>query len=170
MITLRFILVSTIAGILAAQSPQINRYSFSTGDVTLNSAGYTATLQQPATNAKTVTLETVTVYCSVSCVVTQVQNGTGATATAGTVTPLNPTIAPATSTFWTASNVGGGTAVGTAYHITGAGSVTFCYNNSSCPGIINSVTLGNRGINNNYSWVISSITGTVNIGGIEDEQ
>ncbi len=73
--------------ILAASAwaqPQ-NRFSATSGDVSLSGAGTKLTLQQPATNGKQVTMEAAVVYCSVACDLTMAQNGTAATATAGTI-------------------------------------------------------------------------------------
>jgi hypothetical protein len=142
---------------------QVIRFSATTGDVVLSGAGTTATLQQPATNAGQVQLETVVVYCSVACNITQAANGTGATTTAGTVTPVLPSqlnLAVPVN-FFTASNVGAGTAQGGIFHLTGAGTQVFCLN-VSC-GATSTVALPTFGIGSNYSITVSTITGTANI-------
>lgn len=102
-----------VLGLLVlASSPgwgQLIRWSADSGTVTNTT---TVTLQQPSSNAKIVTGETVTIYCSAACTISQAQNGAGATTTAGTLTPItNSTGSPVTK-FFTASNVGAGTAIG----------------------------------------------------------
>ena len=145
---------------LMAQLP--GRWFATTGDVSLSGAGTTATIQQPATNGQQVQIETIVVYCSVACNITQAANGAAATSTAGTIQGILPNLWTApTATFWTASNVGSGTAQGGIYHLTSAGSVVFCLN-QAC-GNTQSVNLGAGGTNSNYSVTISSITGTANI-------
>lgn len=133
---------------------QTNHYVSGTGDVSLSGATTAATLQQSATNAKQVTGEWATVYCSVACTATQSINGTAATATAGTPigVPGN-TPATATATFWTASNAGGGTTIAID-HIPAGGTFTFD---------LSKVRLAASGTTSNYTITISSITGTANI-------
>ena len=148
------------------------RWFATTGDVSLNGAGTTATIQQPATGAQQVQLEQIVVYCSVACNVTQTANGTAATATAGTIqailpNPLSSSAQPVVPnvTFWTASNVGAGTAQAGIFHIGGLGTQDFCL--STACGALRTVYLaippGSPGGNANYSVTISSITGTANI-------
>lgn len=133
---------------------QVNRYSATTGDVALVAAGTKFTIQQPATNAKIVTLEAAVIYCSVACDLTQAQNGTAASTTAGTVNPLLPFSATALATVWTASNVGAGTAAGGILHLAATEKITLTFPN---------LTMGNTGTATNYTFVIASITGTANI-------
>jgi len=135
---------------------QTYNYSATTGDVSLSSAGTSFTIQQPATNGKNVKLSSALVYCSVACDITQAQNGTAATATAGTATAILPggLFTPATATVWTASNVGSGTAVGGTIHQT---------SQQYIPIDLSKISMGNTGKNTNYTITISSITGTANI-------
>jgi hypothetical protein len=90
------------------------RWAATTGDVSI-SAAYTATVQL-ASGASQALVDQIVVYCSVACSVTQVANGTAATTTAGTVTPIlpAPSVAAVPVAFFTASNVGAGTAQGGA--------------------------------------------------------
>jgi hypothetical protein len=134
--------------------PAVRRYSATTGDVSLSGAGTKFTIQQPATNANLVVLEAATIYCSVACDLTQSQNGTAASTTAGTVSLLLPFGVPALATVWTASNVGNGTAAGGILHLQATERVTIG---------LSSVSMGNTGTATNYTFVISSITGTANI-------
>lgn len=90
------------------------RFSSSTGKVVLSGATTAFTLQQATTGTKRVQLESASVYCSVACEVSQAENGTAATATAGTANCIQPCGPAATATAWTASNVGNGTSVGSA--------------------------------------------------------
>lgn len=145
--------VCLLAGQLNTQ-PAVRRYSATTGDVVLVAAGTKFTIQQPATNANSVQLEAATVYCSAACDLTQSQNGTAASTTAGTVNLLLPFGIPALATVWTASNVGNGTASGGILHLAAAERVTLD---------MSKVSMGNTGTATNYTWVISSITGTANI-------
>lgn len=150
----------------AANAQNVQRWSATTGDVALVAAGTTATVQAlaPTAGAQTVYLEAAIVYCSVACTVTQAVNGAAATATAGTVTPILPTPLnyAAPFTFWTASNVGAGTAQGQATHVAAGGTVVLCFN-PAC-GNAGQVQIGQgAGTAGNYSVTISSITGTANI-------
>jgi hypothetical protein len=146
-----------------AYGQQWTRYSATTGDMSLTGAS-TATIQQPATNGSDVILDQIVVYCSVACSVTQAANGTAATTTAGTVTPILPAPAntPATVKFFTASNVGSGTAQGGITHIPAGGTAVLCLSKSCGAGA--DVTLGyGGGGTSNYSVTIASISGTANI-------
>jgi len=143
---------------------QFQRWGATTGDVALSAAATAATIQQPATNASQVLIDQIVVYCSVACSVTQAANGSAATSTAGTVTPILPTqlslILPLT--FWTASNVGAGTAQGGIVHVPAGATVTLCL--SPACGAPAQVTLGaGGGTGTNYTLTVGSITGTANI-------
>lgn len=132
----------------------VRRYSATTGDVVLAAASTKFTIQQPATNGNVVMLEAAVLYCSVACDVTMAQNGTAATATAGTVTQILPFGVPAMATVWTASNVGSGTAAGGILHLAATERVTID---------LSKISMGNTGTATNYTFVISSITGTANV-------
>ena len=136
------------------------RYSATTGDVTLTGTATTLTIQQAATGTRQINLETITVFCSVACNVTQTQNGTAATATAGTLTPIGNTQVPATASAYTASNVGAGTAVGAMLHLAGGQTVIID---------VSKVSLGKSGTGTNYSVTVSAISGTANLTMIEAE-
>ena len=142
---------------------QAVRFSATTGNVSLSGTTTTATLQQPATNAGQTYIDLVTIYCSVTFTITQAANGAAATTTTGTVTPLLPT--PLNTTvpvnFFTASNVGTGTAQGGSVTMT-AGTMQMCFA-ASCPGVSAPLVLGTGGTGANYSFTIASLTGTVNI-------
>lgn len=142
---------------LSAISQQLVNFTASTGDIALVAAGTTATIQAAtiAAQGEQIALQNALVSCTVACTITQSQNGTAASATAGTIVSLIP--APGrgfTTTFWTASNVGAGTAVGGAIKLTAAGSVVID---------LSKIQLGTQGSTTNYSITISSITGTANI-------
>lgn len=137
-------------------------FSSTTGIVTLGGAGATFTIQQLPSGTKTITLDTITVYCSVACTITQAQNGTAATATAGTATGLNPTSnARAQATIWTASNVGAGTSVGTPLRLAAGETRVIDVSKIVLP-------IGSAAIN--YSISVSSITGDYAIGIVHKEQ
>lgn len=135
-----------------------NTFISSSGDVSL-SAAYAVTLQQPAltalTGAKPLTLVSTTVFCTVAATVTHSSNGTAATATAGTpvAQPGNGT-APATATFWVASN----TTPGTTLHIDHVPAGT-TYTYVFPPRSILPMT----GAGSNYTLTLSSLTGTCNV-------
>lgn len=133
---------------------QVNRYSATTGNVSLSGAGTALTIQQPASGGKLVTLESVQVYCSVTCVVSQAANGTAATATAGTANALLPARTPAAATVWTASNVGAGTAQGGVLNLSAGATQAID---------VSKIVLGPSGTGSNYTVSIASVTGTVNI-------
>lgn len=137
-------------------------FTSSTGVVTLAAAGATATIQQVSGSGKEVQLDSATVYCSVACTITQKQNGTAATATAGTIRALNPTAwASSQVTFWTASNVGAGTTVGAPVTCTAACTIVLDLSKIIIP----------RGPTAmNYSVTISSITGDYSIGFVHKER
>lgn len=138
----------------ASAFAQANHFVSSTGNVSLNAAGTAATLQQPAANAKQVTGEWASVYCSVACVVTQSINGTAATTTAGTPVALPGSMSgPAIATFWTASNAGSGTTLAVD-NIPAGGTFTFD---------LTKIRLPASGTASNYTIAIASLTGTVNI-------
>lgn len=132
---------------------QVNHY-VSTYSVTLAAATTAATLQQPATNAKQVTMEWAEVYCSVACTVTQSVNcTTGATATAGTPVALPGSGGvKAVATFWTASNVSGCTTLKTNVLPAGA-TASFTFDTTT--------KLPTGGVTSNYTFSVSSITGDV---------
>jgi hypothetical protein len=83
------------------------------------------TVQQLAATAasKTLYFEEATVSCLAACTFTVEQNGTAATATAGTIKSINnsPT---ATATAWTGSNVGTGSFVSQTFNVPATGNVT----------------------------------------------
>lgn len=156
----KLILLSLFAAAAFAQN--VTRWAATTGDTSLSAAATTATIQQPASNGATVSIDQVVVYCSVACNVTQAANGSAATTTAGTVTPIVPSPGNSviSATFWTASNVGTGTAQGGITHIPAGSTVVLCLS-PQC-GNTGQVVLG-LGTSANYSVTIASITGTVNI-------
>jgi hypothetical protein len=145
------ILALAFAGCVLAQS---YRYSSTTGDVSLSGAGTKFTIQQPSgSGGRQLRLESAVVYCSVACDVTQSQNGSAASTTAGTITALHPLGGPASAaTTFTASNVGSGTAAGGILHVPAATTVVLD---------LSKLSLGGSGAN--YTVVIASITGVANI-------
>src|SRR5690348_886147 len=77
---------------VSAFSQSTSRWAATTGDVSLNGAGTTATIQQLAIDKSSQAfIDQIVVYCSVACSITQAANGAAATATAGTITPILPT-------------------------------------------------------------------------------
>ena len=164
-------LLLSVAALAPAALAQF-AYTASTGNVTLNSAGTAATIQQPAATCGAtgtsncslpVTFPTSTVgganatgasvYVSVAATVTFSRNcTTPATATAGTITgpATNP---PPVFQFFTASNASGCTTVWVYNH---TGGYTQSFDMSTLP-----LATGNS--QSNITITISSITGTANI-------
>jgi hypothetical protein len=137
-------------------------FSSSTGVVALSGAGATATLQRASGTTKSITLDTATVYCSVACTITQSQNGTAASSTAGSIRGVNPSSGAASSaTFWTASNVGAGTSIGAPITCDAACTVSID---------LSKVIIPAGTTNFNYSITISSITGNYSIGFMHKER
>lgn len=141
-----------LAGVLSAQTASI-RWSGTTGDVTTTAS--VVTIQQPTSAAKSVTLESCVVYCANACVITQAQNGTAASATAGTLRALTNTSGSIVTKFWTASNVGGGTAVAGTFHLAAGSTVVLDLTKISLP-------KSNSGAVN-YSVTATSASGVTNI-------
>lgn len=158
---MKLALLILFAGLLSAQ--QQTRWSATTGNVSQSGATYAATIQQPASNQQQVYLDQIVVYCSVACTVTQSANGTPATVTAGTITPLLPSqfTAPLSVTFFTASDVGAGTQQGGILNLAAGATVVLCLG-TSCNNPAQ-ITLPTGGAKSNYSVTISAITGTSNI-------
>lgn len=86
---------------------------FATQSASVSASGTTTlTIQQPATGGRQVIFNAAVVQCpGQTFTVDQSQNGTAASATAGTAVALIPTTATAAAKVWTASNAGSGTAV-----------------------------------------------------------
>ncbi len=157
-----------LAALAAAQlhAQTTVRWVATTGDVSLSSAATAATVQQVAvaSGASLAYVDQAVVYCSVACSLTIAANGTAASTTAGTITPLAPTPlnVPVPLTFWTASNVGTGTAQGGIIHIPAGATVTLCL--SPACGAAGQISLApGGGTGANLTFSIASITGTANI-------
>jgi hypothetical protein len=158
----RILALFVFAVLLTAQSTPL-RWAATTGNVSLSGAGTTATIQQPNTTGNDILIDQIVVYCSVACIVTQAANGSAATATVGTVTPILPTPLQVSVPvgFFTASNVGSGTAQGGAVNLPAGATQVFCL--SPACGNPAQVAVSRGSVNNNYSVAVSTITGTANI-------
>lgn len=122
---------------------------------TLSAAATTATIQQGENSNRDLMLDTATVSCPAACNITQAQNGTAATATAGTIVALNPAAtARSAGTFWTASNVGAGTAIGPIVSCSAACTVVLD---------LSRITIPRGSTSMNYSVSISAVTGDYSI-------
>lgn len=150
--------------LVASAAAQTVRWSATTGDVVLAAAATAATIQQPATNGRDVIIDQIVVYCSAACSATQAANGAAATTTAGTVTPLLPAPANAATTakFFSASNVGAGTAQGGITHVPAGGTAVLCLS-TSCGNAADVIVGRGGGGASNYTLAIASMTGTVNV-------
>lgn len=119
----------------------------------LSSAAEAITVQQPAATAATVRFYSGWIDCSVTCTVTIERNGTAATATALTRTPLNNTGSTSKATAWSGSDVGTGTVIG-KFTLWGGGGV---------PLGLDGVILTGTGTTKNVTVRIASMTGTVHV-------
>ena len=145
---------------------QYPRWYATTGDVSLSSQSYAATIQQSSSSASgAVFVDKVHVYCSVACTVTFYANGQpGATTTAGTVTPLLPTALSTTPpfNFFTASNATQGTQQGPALHLPGGAPPTVICFSKAC-GETQDYAIEGAGTQVNLTASIASMSGTVNV-------
>lgn len=162
---MRKILIGVLFAALAFGQEE-RRWSATTGDVAVVAAAYSATIQQPAvvSGGSQVLLDQIVLYCSVACSVTQSANGTAASATAGTITPILPTPlnTPIPLNFFTASNVGAGTAQGGILHIGAGGTAVLCLS-TTCGNAAQVIIGPGLGTASNYSVTFASLTGTVNV-------
>ena len=158
---MKLLLLAALAA--SAFGQNTTRWIATTGDVSLTAAATAATIQQPATNGQQVYIDQVIVYCSAACNITLSINGTAATATAGTITPLLP--APpnsqVTATFWTASNAGAGTNQAGILHVPAGATSPNCLS-PSC-GNAGQTILPPGGTGSNYTVSVASTTATVNL-------
>lgn len=156
MLRLTSLLLCALA-ILDAQNPLVpgtydreNRYELIRNDTTATAEALT--VQQPAsTPGLNVQFELYYLSCSMACNVTISQNGTAATTTALTPTPLNGA-PPATVSGFRSSNVGSGTTLNTYYVAAGgtlALDLTKFYLNR------------NQGTAANLTFTVASASGTI---------
>lgn len=159
---IRIALLAALVLPLSAQT--VVRWVATTGDVSLSPGATAATIQQPATNGSQALIDQVQVYCSVACTVSQAANGAAATTTAGSITPILPsaTNTPILLNFFTASNVGSGTAQGGLVHIPAGATVVLCLS-TTCGAAAQVIVGPGGGTASNYTVSIASITGTANI-------
>jgi hypothetical protein len=148
----------------AANASYAGRWLATTGDVSLSGVGTTATIQQPATNGADIAIDQIVVYCSSLCVASQAANGSAATSTTGTVIPIlpNPLSAASSANFFTASNVGAGTAQGSIQRIPAGATYVWCLSRS-CGASSDMVIGRGGGTASNYSVSIGSFTGVANV-------
>jgi hypothetical protein len=154
--------LALLASSLSAQDAL--RWYTTGGDQVLTAQTTALTVQQPATNGIQAAVDQVVVYCSVACNVTININGTAATTTAGTITPLLPTPLNAAVPLnsFTSSNVGAGTQQGPILHVAAGATVTLCFT-QACGSPNQFVLPPGAGTSSNFTVNISSITGTANI-------
>lgn len=128
----RFLLIMLSAGVLAGQqqvqiaNPCLQNQCFvGIWSGTVNaSASTTVTVQEPTT-PKQIQFVGAVIQCPGQTFTTdQAQNGSAATATFGTATPMVPTTAVSAAKLYTASNVGAGTTVAPAI-LSASGTVQF---------------------------------------------
>lgn len=124
-------------------------------ETALTSAAEVITIQAPASGFTTGTARMVAgwVDCTVTCVVTVERNGTAATATALTRTPMNNTGSTSKMLAFSGSDVGTGTIIGKFELLNGGGA----------PIGLSGITFTGNGTTKNITIRISSITGTVHV-------
>lgn len=159
------LLASLLTFLPQMRAQQTVGWSATSGDVSLSGAATAVTVQAPATNPSTTYIDSVVVYCSVACSVTQSVNGAAATTTAGSFKVLSP--GPINFTvplsFFTASNLGAGAvAQGGITHVPAGGTVVLCFTQSCGNPQQFQMTKGS-GTADNFTVSVASITGTANI-------
>lgn len=128
-------------------------------------SSYTVTIQQAASNNPQIFIDQMTFSSSSAYTVQMIANGTPATATAGTITPLlpSPLNTPVPFNVFVASNVGSGTAQSAVISIpAGSPPITLCFT-QSC-GNPAQVSIGTGGTAANYSFVVTLSSGTLDYG------
>lgn len=118
-----------------------------------SSAAEVVTVQQPATSAYKLNFVGAYFYCSVACEVTLERNGTAATATSSTPTPINSSYQAAKASGFYGSDVGTGTVIG-KYTLAAGGSQVLD---------LAAIHITAQGTTNNLTLRTSSITGDVKI-------
>ena len=148
--------LSALAGVAECQT--LYSYVASTGNQSVVSSAYAATLQQPALNSLPVSFPPVpavgaAVYCSAACVVSVILNGTAATGATTTIQGSTNSTPPAVVTLYSGSNASGGT---TLYTFNVAAGQTF-------PLDMSAMKLPAGNATSNITLSIASGTATVNI-------
>lgn len=123
-------------------------------NTSLTTAAEVVTIQQPATGARQVTFISAYFDCSVACTFTLERNGTAASSTTLAVNNVNPGESAATTTAWSASNVGTGTVL-QSFGCQAACNISIDLTGFSFAQV--------NGTGVNLTLRSSSITGTVNI-------
>lgn len=161
---MKYLAIGLLA-LMPLKAQNVIAWKATTGDVVLVAAGTKATVQKTTADTVLVYLDKITIYCSVACDITQTANGTNASATAGTISPVLPESPTGLLpfNFYTASNVGSGTDQGGIIHLPAASTIVLCL--ARACGNATDVILGTAtgGSGRNYTVVISSITGTANV-------
>ena len=153
--------IITLLLVASAWSQTVVDYIATSGNVSVSGATYAVTLQQPtaANNPLPVQFPAspavgASVYCSVACTLSVIRatgSSGAATATAGTVSPVQPNAPPAKVLLYTASNYSGGTTLLTVNVQAG----------TTYPLDMSPTHLG--GADDNITLALASLTGTVNI-------
>ncbi len=162
-----------ILAALPAFAQQTVNYIASSGLVSVSSATYAVTLQQPASNAVPVFFPGsiplspgmppvgATIYSSVATTATISRTcTTPASATAGTVTSFVPNVPAASVTFWTGSNASGCVTLVTIPIAAG----------QEYPVDLSSFNLATFGTKSNITISFASLTGTVQVKFFPQEQ
>ena len=137
------------AGLTFAQSAYV-----AYNEAVLAGTASVVTVQQPASNsARIVRFVAASLYCSAACDVTLERNGTAATTTALTPTPINTTTSAAKAKAFSASNVGAGTVL-SKYSLVAGGTMVID---------LAVMNLSGTGTTKNLTFRTSAITGTARI-------
>ena len=108
--TKQLILLLAVAGLMFGADPA--QYACK-ADTDVATTARAVTVQQAAGSGYITKALWGKVYCENACVVTTKRDGTAATATAGTMQPVNDGTGTATNKCWITSDVGAGTTVDT---------------------------------------------------------
>lgn len=99
--------INAVEPVYVPYADSVDRFS-SYYTATMSGTALKSTIQNPAGSSKRIFMEAVTIYSSVAGTFNIELSGTAATATAGTMVPLNNAKTSAANSY-TASNVGSGT-------------------------------------------------------------
>lgn len=151
----KLLLFLSATGALFAQTQ--TSWTAGTGNVTQTGGTYTATLQQSRSDSSLVSVDSVTITCSVPCTLTRYAFGTIASGILGKVASA----VPVPVDFYVASSVGPGYQQGDVTPVNAGQTVTVCLS-TNC-GAQTQTTLANSGTRRTYSFVVSAINGVSDI-------
>lgn len=134
-------------------------------EATPAAAASVVTVQQPATGARNVRLVSIYVYCAVDCGFSLERDGTAATTTASTPTPMNSSVPVSKATGFHTSDVGTGVTLA-KFSLVAKSSIVLSASN----GGLGNVSLTGQGTGKNITVRSSSISGLIQIAIMFTEQ